>query len=125
MMNADATRQTSAEAMSQASSYFQQVDNAVLMGDTNKRYWHSTNGCYAPSIPVHANSYTTVVISPSFDNTADLWNSYIYCQMACKLTLSGDPYDGQTAWDRTYAASPINCGLDSEMRWMRLKNMKS
>jgi hypothetical protein len=88
MLNPDPTRQTAAEAMSQVSSYFQAVDNAVLMGDTNKRYRPSTNGCYAPSVPVHANSYATVIISPSFDNTADLWNSYIYAEFEVKISIS-------------------------------------
>jgi hypothetical protein len=107
MMNAGVSQQTAAESMSQVSSYFQAVDNAVLMGDTNKRYRPSTNGCYAPSIPVNANSYTTLVISPSFDNTADLWNSYIYAEMKLTFHLDTALVKEKSWWPAAQGATPF------------------
>jgi hypothetical protein len=52
------------------------------MSDTDKRYFHTQNACYAPSCPVQKGSYTTVIISPTGENMADLYNGYIYAEMA-------------------------------------------
>ena len=94
MYNTEVPHQTSAEVLSQVSSYFTAVDNAIAMGDTNKRYQPATNTCYGPPVPVQANSYTTVVISPTADNTADIYNGYIYAEMKCKFTLKADSTKG-------------------------------
>jgi hypothetical protein len=105
MLNPDIATTASAENMSQVSSYFQSVDNAVRMGDTNKKYRPSTNGCYSPSCPVQSNSYTTVIISPSCDNTADLYNSYIYAEMKFNVDLKGvkadQPFMTGSGWNDT------------------------
>ena len=71
--------------MSQFSSYFSEVDNAVQMGDTNRRNQPTTNTCYGPPVPVQANSYTTLIISSTADNTADLYNGYIHAVMNVKI----------------------------------------
>lgn len=88
MLNNEVPHFTSSEAVSQISSYFTIVDNAVAMGDTNKRYQPTTNTCYGPPVPVQANSYTTLIISPTADNTADIYNGYIYAEM--KIKVSGN-----------------------------------
>ena len=88
MLNHEVPHYTSSEAMSQISSYFAAVDNAVATGDTNKRYQPATNTCYGPPVPVQANSYTTLIISPTADNTADIYNGYIYAEM--KIKVSGN-----------------------------------
>jgi hypothetical protein len=121
MLNTEVSRQTAAEAMSQVTSYFQAVDNAVLMGDTNKRYRPSTNGCYGPSVPVHALSYTNLIISPSFDNTADLYNSYIYIEMNLDFTFRGDFMS--TATETMPGWDPIAMGAQSPYRvWVGFKD---
>lgn len=89
MYNSEVPHLTSGEVLSQVSSYFDAVDNAIAMGDTNKRYQPATNTCYGPPVPVQANSYTTVVISPTADNTADIYNGYIYAEMNATLSITG------------------------------------
>ena len=74
MFNQEIPYNTSAEVMGQTSSYFAIVDNAVATGDTNKRYTITPQSCYAPGPPVQARSFTTFLVSPSSDNTADLYN---------------------------------------------------
>ena len=74
--------ETSAHAIiTQVASYFDAVDNAVKTGDTNKRYAMTTNSCTAPSAPIQNASFTNVVISPTADNMADLYNSYIVADL--------------------------------------------
>ena len=81
MLAHEVPHNTSAEVMSQIGSYFTIVDNSVQVGDTNKRYTPTTNTCYGPPCPVQQGSYTNVVISPTADNTADIYNGYIYAEM--------------------------------------------
>ena len=88
MLNHAEPRNTSADVVGQISSYFAIVDNAVQMGDTNKRYTPTTNTCYGPPCPVQAGSFTSVVISPTADNTADVYNGYIYAEMEVDVNLS-------------------------------------
>ena len=78
--------ETSAHAIiTQVASYFDAVDNAVKTGDTNKRYAMTTNSCTAPSAPIQNSSFTNVVISPTADNMADLYNSYIVADISFKV----------------------------------------
>ena len=77
MFNQEVPYNTSAEVMGQTSSYFTAVENAVATGDTNKRYTISPQSCYAPGPPVQSRSFTTFLVSPSSDNTADLYNGYL------------------------------------------------
>ena len=88
MLNQEIPYNTSAEVMGQTSSYFTIVDNAVATGDTNKRYTITPQSCYAPGPPVQARSFTTFLISPSSDNTADLYNGYINAEMNVTLKSS-------------------------------------
>ena len=88
MLNHSQPHTTSADVLGQISSYFSVVDNAVSVGDTNKRYTPTTNTCYGPPPPVQQGSFTTVVISPTADNTADIYNGYIYAEMSVSATIS-------------------------------------
>ena len=90
MLNHSQPHTTSADVLGQVSSYFSVVDNAISVGDTNKRYTPTTNTCYGPPCPVQAGSFTTVVISPTADNTADIYNGYIYAEMSISVSISSD-----------------------------------
>ena len=101
MFNQEIPYNTSAEVMGQTSSYFAIVDNAVATGDTNKRYTITPQSCYAPGPPVQARSFTTFLVSPSSDNTADLYNGYIFAEMVVSIktsstvaTFTSGKYDG-------------------------------
>ena len=85
MINSEVPYNTSADVLGQVSSYFATVENAVATGDTNKRYSITPQSCYAPGPPVQARSFTTFLISPSSDNTADIYNGYLTAEM--KVTI--------------------------------------
>ena len=82
MLNNEVPYSTSADVMGQVSSYF------AVVGDTNKRYTVTPQSCYAPGPPIQARSFTTFLISPSSDNTADLYNGYINAEMEVSLKCS-------------------------------------
>ena len=86
--NAEVFHKTSAEVNTQVASYFDIVDNAIAMSDTNKKYVIDAQASYSPSAPIHAGSSTTFIISPTCDNTADLYNGFIKATMKINLTLS-------------------------------------
>ena len=91
MFNREVPHKTSADVLaanSQIASYFNAVDNAVSIGDTNKRYQPVNNTSYGPPPPIHANTFTTVIISPTADNTADIYNGYINAEMKVKIQLN-------------------------------------
>ena len=102
MFNREVPHKTSADVLaanSQIASYFNAVDNAVSIGDTNKRYQPVNNTSYGPPPPIHANTFTTVIISPTADNTADIYNGYINAEMKVKIQLNKNiaawaEYDG-------------------------------
>ena len=73
MLNHEVPYNTSADVMGQVSSYFSIVENAVATGDTT---------------PIQARSFTTFLISPSSDNTADIYNGYINAEMNVTLRCS-------------------------------------
>jgi len=88
--------ETSAHAiLTQVASYFDAVDAAVRVGDTNKRYTMTTNSCTSPSAPIANGSFTNIVISPTADNMADLYNGFIYAKL--KLKLKVEKAHGATA----------------------------
>ena len=93
MLNQEVPYNTSAEVMGQTSSYFTIVDNSIATGDTNKRYTITPQSCYAPGPPVQARSFTTLLISPSSDNTADIYNGYINAEMVVSLKCSKSVYE--------------------------------
>ena len=89
MFNKEVPHKTSADVLngnSQIASYFAAVDNAVSIGDTNKRYQPVNNTSYGPPPPIHGNTFTTVIISPTADNTADIYNGYIRAEMKIRVT---------------------------------------
>jgi hypothetical protein len=93
MFNCEVPHKTSADVLngnSQIASYFVAVDNAVTIGDTNKRYQPVNNASYGPPAPIRANTFTTVIISPTADNTADIYNGYISANMSVKVHLDKD-----------------------------------
>ena len=85
--NNEINHKTSAEVNTQISSYFDIVDNAIAMSDTNKKYVIDAQASYSPSAPIHAGSFTTFIISPTSDNTADLYNGFIKANIKIKLNL--------------------------------------
>ena len=83
--NNEVFHKTSAEVNTQVASYFDVVDNAIAMSDTNKKYVIDAQASYSPSAPIRAGSFTTFIISPTCDNTADIYNGFI----KAKLKLTG------------------------------------
>jgi hypothetical protein len=90
MINHEVTHKTYIETASQISQYFNILDQTPLMSDTDKRYFHTQNACYSPSCPVQAGSFTTVIISPSGENMADIYNGFIYAEMEVSFGMSGE-----------------------------------
>ena len=91
MFNHEVPHKTSADVLaanSQIASYFAAVDNAVSIGDTNNRYQPVNNTSYGPPAPIHANTFTTVIISPTADNTADIYNGFINALMKVNVSLN-------------------------------------
>ena len=86
--NAEVFHKTSAEVNTQVASYFDVVDNAIAMSDTNKKYVIYAQASYSPSAPIHAGSFTTFIISPTCDNTADIYNGFIKANMRLSGALS-------------------------------------
>lgn len=86
--NNEVLHKTSAEVNTQISSYFDIVDNAVAMSDTNKKYVIDSQASYSPSAPIHAGSFTTFIISPTSDNTADIYNGFIKSNITIKLNIN-------------------------------------
>ena len=86
--NNDVLRNTSAEVITQTASYFDIVDRSVAMSDTNKKYIIDAQASYSPSAPIHAGSFTTFIISPTSDNTADIYNGFIKAKMVIPLRIN-------------------------------------
>ena len=55
------------------------------MGNTNKKYSITPDSFDAPGPPVQSRSFTTFLVSPSSDNTADLYYGYINAEMKVAL----------------------------------------
>lgn len=86
-LNAEVFHKISAEVNTQVASYFDVVDQAVKMSDTNKKYAIDAQSSYSPGPPIHEGSFTTFIISPTCDNTANLYNGFIRAQLNCKFTI--------------------------------------
>lgn len=86
--NNEVFHKTSAEVNTQIASYFDVVDQAIKMADTNKKYTIDAQSSYSPGPPVQANSFTTFIISPTCDNTADLYNGFLRAQLNCKFHIN-------------------------------------
>ena len=85
--NTEVFHKTSAEVNTQVASYFDVVDNAIAMSDTNKKYFIDAQASYSPSAPIHAGSFTTFIISPTCDNTADIYNGFIKATLRINVRL--------------------------------------
>lgn len=88
MLNTEINEFAVQSNLTQVSSYFDIVDNAVRTGDTNKRYTISTNACHAGPAPVYDGGWTSVVISPQGDNMCDLYNSFLTVRMKITYKLA-------------------------------------
>ena len=86
--NSEVVLRTSPEAITQVASYFDIVDNAVAMSDTNKKYIVDSQASYSPGAPIHAGSATTFIISPTSDNTADIYNGFLKAKMTVGFTIN-------------------------------------
>ena len=85
MLNNEVELRTSAEICTQIASYFDVVDNCIAMSDTNKQYTISPQTSYSPSPPIPMGSYTSCIISPNTNNTADIYNGFIRADMEVKI----------------------------------------
>lgn len=85
--NNEVFHKTSAEVNTQVASYFDIVDNAIAMSDTNKKYVIDAQASYSPSAPIHAGSFTTFIISPTCDNTADIYNGFIKAKLKINVDV--------------------------------------
>ena len=107
MLNKEIELRTSAEACTQIAQYFDIVDNCIALSDTNKQYTISPQTSYSPSPPIPQGSYTSVIISPNTNNTADIYNGFIKADMEVKIreaaaeavnTLALDDYQFNKVW---------------------------
>ena len=85
MLNPEIELRTSAETCTQIASYFDIVDNCIALSDTNKQYTISPQTSYSPSPPIPQGSYTSAIISPNTNNTADIYNGFIRADMEVKI----------------------------------------
>ena len=107
MLNNEIELRTSAEACTQIASYFDIVDNCIALSDTNKQYTISPQTSYSPSPPVPSGSYTSAIISPNTNNTADIYNGFIRADMEVSIKeaagkafepLTSDGYQFNRVW---------------------------
>ena len=87
MQNTFANEYAPQESIHQVKSYFDIIDNAVSIGDTNKKYTPSKNPS-SPGGTQAENTYLTFNISPVGENICDLYNSTITAQMTVVLRAS-------------------------------------
>ena len=85
MINPEIELRTSAEVCTQIASYFDIVDNCIALSDTNKQYTISPQTSYSPSPSIPQGSYTTAIISPNTNNTADIYNGFIRADMEVSI----------------------------------------
>ena len=88
MLNEQINETSAHTILTQVASYFDAVDAAIRVGDTNKRYALSTNACTSPSAPLTGGTFTNLTISPTADNMADLYNGFIYAKIGLKFKVA-------------------------------------
>ncbi|KAI5504742.1 hypothetical protein TVAGG3_0634120 [Trichomonas vaginalis G3] len=98
MQNEQLNEFTPSEHIHQIRSYFDIIDNAVQVGDTNRKY----SDAKIPSQPGNCkeNNYVTFNLSPPGENILDLYNTYITYKMVRKFndsTAIGAAADGTNA----------------------------
>ena len=115
--NNEVFHRTTAEVNTQIASYFDVVDNAIAMSDTNKKYTIDAQASYSPSAPIHAGSFTTFIISPTCDNTADIYNGFIKFKLKinAKIDQPIDDLSEVGADDHKHAFNTIWVGFKDAM----------
>lgn len=115
--NNEVFHKTSAEVNTQVASYFDVVDNAIAMSDTNKKYFIDAQASYSPSAPIHAGSSTTFIISPTCDNTADIYNGFIKATLhiTAELNQSIDDLTKVGATGREHSFNSLWVGFKDAM----------
>lgn len=86
MINTQINEYTPDTSLTQVSSYFSIIDNAIKTGDTNKRYNISSVASTAAAPPIKAGSWTHFTIAPVHDNLLDVYNSFIRLKMEVDVT---------------------------------------
>ena len=97
-----------AESIRQVSQYFSIIDEAVQIGDTNRKYTPSKNAA-TPGGVQQESGYITFNISPVGENICDLYNSFIGASMTVTLQPS---------------SMVLTVGLYSLMQWIQLYRIK-
>ncbi len=90
MLNSEQNFRTSGEALTQIAQYFDVVDNCIALSDTNKQYTINPQTSYSPSPPIQSGSFTSVIISPTSQNTADLYNGFIKAELEATIKIKND-----------------------------------
>jgi hypothetical protein len=88
MINSVVNEFACATTLVQTASWFDCVDNAAKIADTNKRYYMSSNPSTSPSVPIAEGSFTNITISPQSDYVTDLYNSFLTAEIELSLTTS-------------------------------------
>ena len=102
MINSEQNFRTSGEVITQIASYFDIVDNCIALSDTNKQYTINPQTSYSPSPPIQAGSFTSVIISPTSQNTADLYNGFIKADLEVKLKIKGEEKFTESTFDKVW-----------------------
>ena len=103
---------TPTENYHQIKSYFDIIDNAIQVGDTNRRYVPSKDPSNRKDIK--ENHYVTFNISPKGENMIDLYNTCITYTLKAKLKSALSSYIKTTGFtkDEPYIEPSIWVGFD-------------
>ena len=115
MLNPEIELRTSSETCTQIASYFDIVDNCIALSDTNKQYTINPQTSYSPSPTIPQGSYTSVIISPNTNNTADIYNGFIRADMEVMIR--------ETAGETVEAADAENKYLLNKV-WFGFKDAR-
>ncbi|KAI5488137.1 hypothetical protein TVAGG3_0964370, partial [Trichomonas vaginalis G3] len=118
MLNDNLNTYSIADSIRQVRYYFDQVDGAVPIGDTNHRYVPTK----VPAMPTNTidNGYITFNISPPGENMIDLYNTFIsgYVDGECIITTETEPadekvpkYDGEVYKERAVETAPTGSNV--------------
>lgn len=102
MLNSEQNFRTSGEALTQIAQYFDVVDNCIALSDTNKQYTINPQTSYSPSPPIQSGSFTSLIISPTSQNTADLYNGFIKAELEATIKIKNGNNFEDTSINGTY-----------------------
>ena len=68
-------------SLTQVRSWFQSVEDGIMVGDTNKRYKITSNASRSPSCPFPGGGFTSIILGPTADNMCDLFNSFLEAEL--------------------------------------------